>query len=141
MAVVLVEHHMDLVMSVCDRVVVLDFGRLIAEGTPAEVQADPARRSTPTSGWRPPMLEVEDLVTAYGPVARSTGSRSRSPRAPITAVLGANGAGKTSLLRTLSGLVRARAGRIRFDGRDDRAASPSRTSCGSAWRTSPRAAA
>jgi branched-chain amino acid transport system ATP-binding protein len=42
MAVVLVEHHMDLVMSVCDRVVVLDFGRRIAEGTPAEVQADRA---------------------------------------------------------------------------------------------------
>jgi branched-chain amino acid transport system ATP-binding protein len=41
MAVVLVEHHMDLVMSVCDRVVVLDFGRRIAVGTPAEVQADP----------------------------------------------------------------------------------------------------
>jgi branched-chain amino acid transport system ATP-binding protein len=42
MAVVLVEHHMDLVMSACDRVVVLDFGRRIAEGTPAEVQADQA---------------------------------------------------------------------------------------------------
>jgi branched-chain amino acid transport system ATP-binding protein len=40
MAVLLVEHHMDLVMSVCDRVVVLDFGRRIAEGTPAEVQSD-----------------------------------------------------------------------------------------------------
>ncbi|HEY2636627.1 MAG TPA: ABC transporter ATP-binding protein [Solirubrobacteraceae bacterium] len=41
MAVLLVEHHMDLVMSACDRVVVLDFGKRIAEGTPAEVQADP----------------------------------------------------------------------------------------------------
>jgi branched-chain amino acid transport system ATP-binding protein len=40
MSVVLVEHHMDLVMSVCDRVAVLDFGRLIATGTPDEVQAD-----------------------------------------------------------------------------------------------------
>src|SRR4051812_23458142 len=40
-AVLLVEHHMDLVMSVCDRVVVLDFGRRIAEGEPGEVQADP----------------------------------------------------------------------------------------------------
>jgi len=39
-AVMLVEHHMDLVMSVCDRVVVLDFGRVIAAGDPASVRAD-----------------------------------------------------------------------------------------------------
>ena len=36
--VLLVEHHMHLVMSVSDRVVALDFGRKIAEGTPAEMQ-------------------------------------------------------------------------------------------------------
>jgi branched-chain amino acid transport system ATP-binding protein len=41
-AVVLVEHHMDLVMSVCDRITVLDFGRVVAEGTPDEVRDDPA---------------------------------------------------------------------------------------------------
>jgi len=41
MAIVLVEHHMDLVMQVCDRVVVLNFGEVIAAGTPAEIQADP----------------------------------------------------------------------------------------------------
>jgi branched-chain amino acid transport system ATP-binding protein len=39
--VLLVEHHMNLVMSICDRVVVLDFGRKIAEGTPGQVQKDP----------------------------------------------------------------------------------------------------
>lgn len=42
MSVLLVEHHMDLVMSVCDRVAVLDFGRRIATGTPSDVQRDPA---------------------------------------------------------------------------------------------------
>ncbi|MFN2463856.1 MAG: ABC transporter ATP-binding protein [Candidatus Dormibacteria bacterium] len=40
--ILLVEHHMNLVMGVCDRVVVLNFGRRIAIGTPAEVRADPA---------------------------------------------------------------------------------------------------
>jgi branched-chain amino acid transport system ATP-binding protein len=39
--VLLVEHHMGLVMSVCDRVVAMDFGKKIAEGTPAEVQQSP----------------------------------------------------------------------------------------------------
>jgi len=41
-AVLLVEHHMDLVMDVCQQVVVLDFGRKVAAGTPAQVKADPA---------------------------------------------------------------------------------------------------
>jgi branched-chain amino acid transport system ATP-binding protein len=40
-SVLLVEHHMDLVMSTCDRLVVLNFGQVIAQGTPAEVKANP----------------------------------------------------------------------------------------------------
>ena len=40
LTVFMIEHHMDLVMDISDRVYVLDFGRLIAEGTPAEVQND-----------------------------------------------------------------------------------------------------
>jgi branched-chain amino acid transport system ATP-binding protein len=42
LTILLVEHHMNLVMGVADRVHVLDFGRKLAEGTPAEVQANPA---------------------------------------------------------------------------------------------------
>jgi len=42
LAVLMVEHNMGLVMSVADRVSVLDFGRVIAEGRPADVQGDPA---------------------------------------------------------------------------------------------------
>jgi len=42
LTVLLVEHHMNLVMGIADRVHVLDFGRKIAEGSPAEVQRNPA---------------------------------------------------------------------------------------------------
>jgi len=42
MTIVVIEHRMDLMMSVCDTITVLDFGKVIATGTPAEVQADPA---------------------------------------------------------------------------------------------------
>jgi len=42
LTILLVEHHMNLVMSVSDHVNVLSFGRKIADGTPAQVQADPA---------------------------------------------------------------------------------------------------
>lgn len=41
MSIMLVEHHMDLVMSVCDAITVLDFGKVIADGSPDEVREDP----------------------------------------------------------------------------------------------------
>jgi branched-chain amino acid transport system ATP-binding protein len=63
------------------------------------------------------MLAVDDLQTAYGPVVALDGVSFEVADGSITAVLGANGAGKTSLLRTVSGIVRARAGRIRLEGR------------------------
>jgi branched-chain amino acid transport system ATP-binding protein len=60
LAVMLVDHHMDLVISVCDRVVVLDFGRVIASGTPPEIRQDPR------------VLDAY-LGEAAEPVARSAG--------------------------------------------------------------------
>jgi branched-chain amino acid transport system ATP-binding protein len=64
------------------------------------------------------MLRVEGLETSYGPVRALDGVSFEVQQGSITAVLGANGAGKTSLLRTLSGLVRCKTGRIMLEDRD-----------------------
>jgi len=42
MAIIVVEHDMNFVMGVCDQVVVLDFGELIASGSPVQIRSDPA---------------------------------------------------------------------------------------------------
>ncbi len=64
------------------------------------------------------MLEVEHLVTDYGAVRAVDGVSLSVAPGTVTAVLGANGAGKTSLLRTVSGLVRPSAGSVRLDGQE-----------------------
>ncbi|MBK5306190.1 MAG: ABC transporter ATP-binding protein [Frankiaceae bacterium] len=63
-------------------------------------------------------LEVKDLVTSYGAIKALRGVSLNVPAGSITAVLGANGAGKSSLLRTLSGLVRPRSGSVLLDGKE-----------------------
>ena len=64
------------------------------------------------------MLTVEGLTTDYGPVRAVDRVSLEVPDGSVTAELGANGAGKTSLLRTITGLVRATAGSVKLDGED-----------------------
>jgi branched-chain amino acid transport system ATP-binding protein len=64
------------------------------------------------------LLEIEKLTTDYGPIRAVDDVTLAVERGSITAVLGANGAGKTSLLRTISGLEHASEGRVRLDGDD-----------------------
>jgi branched-chain amino acid transport system ATP-binding protein len=64
------------------------------------------------------MLSVENLITEYGPVRAVDGVSLEVPAGSVTAVLGANGAGKTSLLRTISGLVRPTSGKLTFAEED-----------------------
>jgi branched-chain amino acid transport system ATP-binding protein len=64
------------------------------------------------------MLAVEGLTTDYGAVRAVDGVTLDVAAGSVTAVLGANGAGKTSLLRTITGLVRPRSGRVILDGQE-----------------------
>jgi branched-chain amino acid transport system ATP-binding protein len=64
------------------------------------------------------MLRVEELTTDYGPVRAVDCVSLEAPEGTVTAVLGANGAGKTSLLRTITGLVAPQSGRVKVGGAD-----------------------
>jgi branched-chain amino acid transport system ATP-binding protein len=64
------------------------------------------------------MLEVRDLVTSYGMIQALRGVSLEARPGEITCILGPNGAGKTTLLSTIAGILRPRAGSVRFDGGD-----------------------
>lgn len=63
------------------------------------------------------MLEVKDLVVHYGGVAAVKGVSFAVPEGAVVSVIGANGAGKSTILRTVSGLKAPTSGEIRFEGR------------------------
>ena len=64
------------------------------------------------------MLEVSNLEASYGAVQALRGVSLRVDQGKIVALLGANGAGKTTVLKTISGIVEPRRGAVRFDGRE-----------------------
>ena len=64
------------------------------------------------------MLSVSDLHVSYGAIAALNGISFEIPQGAIVTLVGGNGAGKTTTLRTISGLLRARSGKISFLGED-----------------------
>ena len=64
------------------------------------------------------MLSIEQLDLYYGDAQALAGVSLEVPKGEIVAIIGANGAGKSSLIRCIAGIERSRAGRITFAGRD-----------------------
>ncbi len=78
MAVLLIEHDMNFVMAVCDRLVVLDFGSVIATGSPSDIQRDPivlAAYLGELDDPHPESTPVEDMITASAEVPAAGGPR------------------------------------------------------------------
>src|SRR5579871_2461839 len=64
------------------------------------------------------MLEVEDLVSGYGEIDVLRGLSATFPSERVTTIIGANGAGKSTFLKTIFGMLPARAGAVRFAGEE-----------------------
>jgi branched-chain amino acid transport system ATP-binding protein len=146
MGVLLVEHDMSLVMSICTRVAVLDNGQVIARGDPASVRADarvqeaylgsekefpspapvahafaaasPLPEASPGLDRAPVMaLAVADVRAGYGRIEVLHGISLEVPKGSALALLGPNGAGKSTLLKVISGQLVPTAGTIEVGGR------------------------
>ena len=72
------------------------------------------------------LLKITDLQVSYGGIDALAGISFDVEEGEIVTLIGANGAGKSTTLRTISGLVKAKAGRIVYDGRDITSMNPQR---------------
>jgi len=120
LTILLVEHDMDVVFGMATRIVVLHQGKVLADGAPQQIREDARVREIylgqPTAAPvapappRPaaaaePLLEVERLNAGYGLAHVLHDVSFRISRAEIVALLGRNGVGKTTTLRSLAGLT------------------------------------
>ena len=133
-AIVIIEHIMDVITECCDRVTVLDFGRLIADGPVQKVLAEPevvscylgtgcealVPRVTPHEAREDasPILSIDRVSAGYGRFRALTDITFDVHRGEVVALLGTNGAGKTTAARVISGMIPLTAGRITFGGKD-----------------------
>ncbi len=133
-AVLLIEHDIDRVLELSDRISVLHGGRLIADGRPAAVARNPeviaaylgqsghtkaeapVRRTHAAPGA--PLLTLSQVRAGYGGSEVLAGIDITVRRNEVVALLGRNGVGKTTTLAAITGLVHVDAGRIVFGDHD-----------------------
>jgi branched-chain amino acid transport system ATP-binding protein len=129
--VLIVEHDIDRVLGLSQRVTVMNQGAVLMSGTPAEVRADarvqqvytghgtPSASARQSAGALPgmPLLRFDRVNAFYGKCHILNDATLDVREGEIVALLGRNGAGKSTLLKALCGLLPPSSGQIQFEGR------------------------
>ncbi len=139
LGILVVEHDMPFIMGTCSHINVLNFGRIISSGTPAEVRADqhvrsaylgenPGESSPPKVAARPQAaavassagqdrgIELRNVTAGYDLIDVIVDLSIDVPRGSVVALLGANGAGKSTMLKVASGELPMRSGDLNLLG-------------------------
>ena len=123
--VVFIEHDMDIVFKIAPEIVVLCYGRILATGTPDAIRRQrgrdrglsrhrTSRRSRGMSAQ--PVVQVEDLDVYYGTSQILFGVGLSVRQGETMALLGRNGAGKSTTMKAIMGLAPARRGKVTLRG-------------------------
>lgn len=130
--VLIVEHDIDRVLSFSNTVTVMNEGAVLISAGPEVIRNDKrvqeiytgtgtplvTGRSSAQDGPAPVLLKVEGINTFYGKSHILNDASLEIRKGEIVALLGRNGAGKSTFLKSLSGLVQAASGSIQFEGKE-----------------------
>ncbi|MHB9090070.1 MAG: branched-chain amino acid ABC transporter ATP-binding protein/permease, partial [Chloroflexota bacterium] len=129
--VLIIEHDIDRVLEISDRITVMHMGKVLAEGSPDEIQQNPAVQSAYLGGFhavaradagvtgittadRPVLLKLDGINTYYGKSHILHDVSLEVRQGEVVALLGRNGVGKTTTLRSIMGVTAPRGGKITY---------------------------
>ena len=113
--IILVEHDMGVVMELADRISVLHYGEILAEGSPEEIKNNEEVKKVYLGRFSSYVISMKEVNCYYGKSHVLNDTTLEIREKELVGLAGRNGVGKTTTLKSIMGLVPPRSGEIRFD--------------------------